>query len=285
MPPAQACHIYGMATNFTPTFLYIKRHTKTNLHYFGKTQRNPETYIGSGVRWLNHIRVHGKDLVETVWYCLFVDPHSLAEFAANFSKSNAIAESVAWANLIPETGVQYHHHKTDPGVVRQKIKDKLNSPDVIRKRTQTLMARYGVDNGGKTIQSRDAARERMRTNNPRHSMSNESLQRGLEARIKTVSEMSPSERKKFASYSFAGKTHSSETKQLLAQKNSVYSYLIISPGGDHFSVRALKSFCIQHALNRDIFRKFINKGKIPPAPSGSSETRRNSEGWEIRLVD
>lgn len=237
------------------------------------------------MRWLNHIRVHGKDLVETVWYCLFVDPHSLAEFAANFSKSNAIAESVAWANLIPETGVQYHHHKTDPGVVRQKIKDKLNSPDVIQKRTQTLMARYGVDNGGKTIQSRDAARERMRTNNPRHSMSNESLQRGLEARIKTVSEMSPSERKKFASYSFAGKTHSSETKQLLAQKNSVYSYLIISPGGDHFSVRALKSFCIQHALNRDIFRKFINKGKIPPAPSGSSETRRNSEGWEIRLVD
>jgi hypothetical protein len=89
---------------FIPTFLYIKQHSVTGLMYFGKTIKNPETYLGSGKRWLNHIKKHGTEHVVNLWYCLFLDDETLSEFANQFSASNNITESVLWANLMPENG-------------------------------------------------------------------------------------------------------------------------------------------------------------------------------------
>lgn len=92
-------------SNFKPTFLYIKRHTKTGMLYFGKTTRDPEKYQGSGIHWKRHIKKHGCEFVETLWYCLFLDQNLLTEFALQFSKDNDIVESVEWANLQEENGI------------------------------------------------------------------------------------------------------------------------------------------------------------------------------------
>lgn len=90
---------------FHPTYLYIKQHSITGKLYFGKTSRNPETYKGSGKRWLNHINYHGKEHVVTLWYCLFYDQESCTEFALSFSNQQNIVESDDWLNLQNENGL------------------------------------------------------------------------------------------------------------------------------------------------------------------------------------
>jgi hypothetical protein len=92
---------------FKPTFLYIKRHTKTGKLYFGKTTllERIESYNGSGTYWANHIKAHGIEFVETIWYCLFTEIDELVEFATQFSETHCIVESSDWANQVPEDGI------------------------------------------------------------------------------------------------------------------------------------------------------------------------------------
>lgn len=92
-------------TIFTPTFLYIKQHTKTGKLYFGKTIKNPLNYKGSGRHWLDHITYHGVNDVDTIWFCLFFDEASISEFALSCSSIWNIVEDKQWANLIPESGM------------------------------------------------------------------------------------------------------------------------------------------------------------------------------------
>jgi hypothetical protein len=94
-----------MDENFKPIWLYIKRHSKTGLKYFGKTSsKNPVKYKGSGKYWLNHLRVHGND-IETIWTELFNDKKLLTEYAISFSKEHDIVNSDSWANLKFEDGL------------------------------------------------------------------------------------------------------------------------------------------------------------------------------------
>lgn len=103
--------IYNYATedrirNFRPTWLYIKRHTKTGLLYLGKTvKENINSYTGSGARWVRHIRKHGKDLTENVWCCYFTEPEELIKTAILLSEIMDVVEDPAWANLMPENGL------------------------------------------------------------------------------------------------------------------------------------------------------------------------------------
>lgn len=90
---------------YTPTYLYIKQHSITGKLYFGKTIKNPEKYYGSGKYWTRHIKTHGKEFVETLWYCMFLDKESIQEFALNFSVYQNIVESDQWLNLIVEDGL------------------------------------------------------------------------------------------------------------------------------------------------------------------------------------
>lgn len=90
---------------FKPTYLYIKQHSITGKLYFGKTTKNPETYNGSGLRWTKHFSHYGKQHIQTLWYCLFLDEKSINEFAISFSKQNDIVKSDDWLNLIEETGL------------------------------------------------------------------------------------------------------------------------------------------------------------------------------------
>lgn len=88
-----------------PTYLYIKQHSITGLLYFGKTVYDPETYKGSGKYWKKHIKKHGIEHVVNLWYCLFYDQDELTKFATQFSSLCNIAESVEWANLCGENGL------------------------------------------------------------------------------------------------------------------------------------------------------------------------------------
>lgn len=92
-------------SEFKPTFLYIKRHSKTGLMYFGKTQQNPETYPGSGKYWKRHFKKHGKEFIETLWYCLFLEKETIESCALSFSQTQNISLSTEWANLKDENGL------------------------------------------------------------------------------------------------------------------------------------------------------------------------------------
>lgn len=89
-----------------PTKLYIKRHSKTGMLYFGKTtQSDISLYKGSGKRWLNHINVHGPEFVETVWVEEFTNKEELVSFALAFSELFDIVSDPGWANLMEENGL------------------------------------------------------------------------------------------------------------------------------------------------------------------------------------
>jgi hypothetical protein len=90
------------------TFLYIKEHTITGMKYFGKTTRlDIEAYLGSGVYWNNHLKIHGKKHVKTLWVSEpFTDENDIKEFATLFSEEFDIVNSNEWANLMIEDGLQ-----------------------------------------------------------------------------------------------------------------------------------------------------------------------------------
>lgn len=85
-------------------YLYIKQHSLTGLKYFGKTEKNPFKYLGSGKRWLRHIKKYGKQHVKTLEIWGFDNIDHCKNFALKFSKENNIVESKEWANLAPENG-------------------------------------------------------------------------------------------------------------------------------------------------------------------------------------
>lgn len=124
--------IYG----FKPTYLYIKQHSITGKLYFGKTVKDPEKYLGSGKHWIRHIKKHGIEHIETIWYCLFLDKESCTEFALNFSKQENIVESKDWLNLKPENGLD----GGSDGSYRKRYKDeRMNAAHNASKQIKTTL--------------------------------------------------------------------------------------------------------------------------------------------------
>lgn len=85
-------------------YLYVKQHSITGLKYFGKTTKDPFKYLGSGKRWVRHIKKHGVKHVRTIEVFGFDNIEKCKEFASKFSKEHNIVESIEWANLAPENG-------------------------------------------------------------------------------------------------------------------------------------------------------------------------------------
>lgn len=83
-------------------YLYVKQHSKTGLKYFGKTIQDPYIYLGSGKRWVPHIKKHGTQYVETIELWSFENQEDASKFAIEFSNVNDIVNSENWANLIQE---------------------------------------------------------------------------------------------------------------------------------------------------------------------------------------
>lgn len=84
--------------------LYIKTHNTTGLKYFGKTSKDPLKYLGSGKRWLAHLRTHGKN-ISTEILGSFEDVHQASAVALRFSEDHQIVKSDCWANMIVENAI------------------------------------------------------------------------------------------------------------------------------------------------------------------------------------
>jgi hypothetical protein len=194
-----------MTDLFKPCYLYIKRHSITGLCYFGKTARHPEKYYGSGAYWKSHILKHGKNHVETLWFCLFVDAETIIDFALSFSKLHNIAESDDWANLIEEDGRNCY-----PGIHGKE------------KSTRTLISRYGVDNPGKLEKSKASAKKRMLSSaNPCYRQTTSTIEKIKATSKENNARLSKEERSiKYKSLGFLGKKHSAES---MAQGNAKIS--------------------------------------------------------------
>lgn len=90
----------------TGTALLVLEHQKTGLKYFCKTTRLHEinAYKGSGMYWERHMKVHGREITRGV-VGVYYDRKRLVEAALKFSADNDIVKSDAWANCIPENGL------------------------------------------------------------------------------------------------------------------------------------------------------------------------------------
>lgn len=92
-----------MATLPHPVHLYVKKHKRTGLKYFGRTTADPYTYKGSGAYWVRHLASYGDD-VSTRVVGTYTDSKDLEAAARAFSAEHNIVESTKWANLLPEDG-------------------------------------------------------------------------------------------------------------------------------------------------------------------------------------
>ncbi len=89
-------------------YLYVKTHSKTGLKYLGKTTKDPHTYAGSGIDWKAHIKEYGKEhTTEIIQECQ--SNQELNEWGRYYSNLWNVAESIEWANRIPETGGGSNH--------------------------------------------------------------------------------------------------------------------------------------------------------------------------------
>jgi hypothetical protein len=150
---------------FKPTFLYVKTHNKTGLKYFGKTTRDPFIYLGSGLHWKRHLKVHGCD-VSTVIIGYFTDKKELIETALQFSYKNNIAESSEWANIIPENGIDggsFSEYITDE--IRKKMSENRKGKPSWLGRKHSMESRSKMSSSKKGIPSK---RKGIPTGKPAH---------------------------------------------------------------------------------------------------------------------
>ena len=88
-------------------YLYLKTHNVTGLKYLGQTKQNPRIYLGSGTRWLFHLRKHGNDITtEILKKCTTYD--QLKKWGLYYSDLWKVIKSNDFANLIKETGHEYY---------------------------------------------------------------------------------------------------------------------------------------------------------------------------------
>lgn len=154
---------------FKQTFLYIKHHALTGLLYFGKTTKSEkylrENYVGSGKYWNKHLNVHGKEHVETIWYCLFTNKDELVKFALMCSTQWDIVNSKntnkkkIWANEKPENGTtggawnkgipQTTEHRAKSIIASLGRKDSM---EVRQKRAQSNIGKHSALRGSQSTE-------------------------------------------------------------------------------------------------------------------------------------
>lgn len=145
--PEHIRHFVGPETHFwKPSWLYIKRHSKTGLLYFGKTtQKDPLKYNGSGVKWMAHCNFHGVEFIETMWLMYFNSEIEFKYFATTFSYMNNIKEESRWANLTNEDG-RGGARITSKEIFRMKMKQKYIDNPELRERISKASKQKYIDN-------------------------------------------------------------------------------------------------------------------------------------------
>ena len=64
------------------------------------------------------------------------------------------------------------------------------------------------------------------------------------------------------------------------------TFYLISPENETFVVRGqLPTFCKEHNINVNVLRNWLDKGKIPQSNRINTETRNNTNNWEIKKYE
>lgn len=88
-------------------YILLKIHNKTGLKYLCKHVTNKEktcySYLGSGTRWGNHLKKHGKDISTKILKKCF-SLQEAKKIGLYYSKKFNIVKSKKFANLVPEEG-------------------------------------------------------------------------------------------------------------------------------------------------------------------------------------
>ena len=110
--------------------IYLKTHNQTGLKYLGKTKNDPFKYKGSGVRWLNHLKVHGND-VTTIVLQTCENNEEVKCWGLHYSKLWNIVEDSSFANLMEEKGDGGPSYRSDiiNAIVSKKLKEYNESLD------------------------------------------------------------------------------------------------------------------------------------------------------------
>jgi hypothetical protein len=210
-----------MKTQFVPTWLYVKQHNDTGLKYFGKTNRDPNTYKGSGTYWRRHLKKHGNN-VTTMWSKLFTNRDELIEFALNFSKAENIVESDEWANIIPENGIDGNvTGYVLPALTKQKLleanagipkstehKAKLSAIGKERVASEETRAKMSASASKPKSEKWKLAASANRTGKPAN---NKGVPHSAETKLKMASASTGENNGMF------GRSHSDEAKRLMAE--------------------------------------------------------------------
>ena len=90
-------------------YLMVKTHTITGLKYLCKKVTTSDSkaisYLGSGTRWNNHLKVHGKHINTEIIVKYELDKiEEFSKLCIEYSNKFNIVKSGEWANLIIETG-------------------------------------------------------------------------------------------------------------------------------------------------------------------------------------
>jgi len=127
-------------------YLYVKESPR-GLKYLGKTEQNPFEYLGSGTRWLHHIKKYklsSKD-IKTIILFETEDKELLKEQGLYYSDLYNIVDNNDWANLKKENGDGGGGPKSkdEKSRISKKMKGrKLNwSEEAIEKRNKNLKGR------------------------------------------------------------------------------------------------------------------------------------------------
>ena len=99
-----------MSANFEKyLYLLVKTHSVTGMRYLCKRVTTSDSkaisYLGSGTRWNNHLKVHGKHINTEILVKYDLDRiEEFSKLCIDYSNKFDIVKSDDWANLIIETG-------------------------------------------------------------------------------------------------------------------------------------------------------------------------------------
>jgi hypothetical protein len=197
------------------TYLYIKQHSITGMKYFGKTTRDPYTYLGSGKYWKNHIKKYGVEHVKTIWVKLFTDEDELTRTAIALSEMYDVVDSPFWANLINENGLDGlptgHKHTNETRAKISALMKGENNPMYGKKHSEEHRAKLSAARQNISDEQRAKLSALMKgKNNPMYGKKHSEETKNIissKLKGKKIGELNP----------FFGKTHSEETKAKLSK--------------------------------------------------------------------
>jgi len=234
-----------------PTFLYIKRHAITGKCYFGKTtKKDPEKYLGSGLHWRQHIKKHGLEHVETLWYKLFTDQTELTRIALLFSEQQDIIKSDLWLNMKAEDGLM---GGSLPGSKRSEETRKRISQSKLGSKMHPI-TREAIAKSRKLRKNTDKQRESARQ-----------TCKNVLAKLNTGRVASVETRQKL-SKSLAGREITWAHKTVATRKRNrelgieCTIWDVYSPSQEHFVTENLLEFAIEHTLPYNTLRQTNHRG-------------------------